>query len=117
MLRITLLFALGTPLGVLLSAANAQAWGAYHVGYTHVGPSGVYHYGHTAAAGPYGSYSGGHTSAYGAYGGAYHSGYSSGDRYGAYGAGYHYGYGGYSSGYRYGGAYGDAYRAGVYRRW
>jgi hypothetical protein len=102
-------------------APVANAWGAYHRGYTHVGPYGVQHYGYTAARGPYG---GGASMHYGAtgYGGA-HYGYGGGYHYGGYGAygGYH-GYaagGGYAvGGYHYGGAYGGAYgveRAGVYR--
>jgi len=89
----------------VLTPAQVDAWGAVHIGYTHVGPTGAYHYGRTAAAGPYGSYRGGSGGAYG-YGGASY-------RYGA-AAGYHPYGASYSGGYRYGGA---AYAGGVYRRW
>jgi hypothetical protein len=86
----------------LLTASKAQAWGACHVGYTHIGYGGVQHYGRTVGVGPYGGgYSAGRYGSYGAYGG-YRAGY------GGYG-GYHYaGYGG--------AAYGG-YRAGYYRAW
>jgi hypothetical protein len=50
-------------LAALLMPSRAEAYGAAHVGYTHVGPNGVYHTGHTVAAGPGGVYAGGHTSA------------------------------------------------------
>ena len=86
----------------LLTSTKAQAWGAYHVGYTHVGPEGVQHYGRTAAVGPYGAYSGGHYGAYGA-SGSYHAGYGESTRYGASSGGA-YRYGSTSYG-RYGGAY------------
>ena len=114
MLRKFLFLTLASAAMALVTSSQAQAWGAYHVGYTHVGYGGVQHYGHTSVAGPYGGYSGSHYGAYGA-GGSYHAGYGYGDRYGSYG-GYH--YGGYS-GYHYGGypAYGSEYRAGVYRAW
>src|SRR6267378_3095802 len=68
-----------TLLLLLLLAPKAPAWGGLHVGYTHVGPAGVDHYGHTAAVGPYG--------AYGRYGGAYHAGVHYGAPSGAYYAG------------------------------
>src|SRR3954447_3155379 len=57
-------------LAALLMPSEVGAWGAAHVGYTHVGPGGVYHTGRTVAAGPGGVYAGGRTGAYGAYGGA-----------------------------------------------
>jgi len=82
---------LGVVLAALVTAGEAQAWGAYHVGYTHVGPAGVYHYGRTAAVGPYG----------GAYARMPYSGYA-----GAYG------YGGFRAG-----VYGGAAAGGFYRRW
>ena len=115
MVRQFLLAGLAAAALLLATSTKAHAWGAAHVGYTHVGYGGVQHYGYTAARGPYGGYSGGHVSGYGYGGGSYHAGYGYGDRYGGYG-GYH--YGGYS-GYHYGGypAYGGAYRAGVYRAW
>jgi hypothetical protein len=103
MLRKALMLAAAATVLSLLTSASAQAWGAYHVGYTHVGYGGVYHYGRTYAGG-YGGYD-----RY-RYGGAYHyGGYGGYDRY-RYGGLYHYGgYGGLR--------YGDAYRAGFYRRW
>src|SRR5262249_9928567 len=108
MVRKTLIPALAAALVVLMLSSKAHAWGAYHAGYTHVGPNGVQHWGHTAVAGPYGAYSGGRAVGYGGYGARY-----------GYG-GYHYGGGAYG-GYHYGGfggvGYGGAYRAGYYRRW
>src|SRR5690348_3749657 len=102
MLRKALFLAAAATLLTLLTSAKAQAWGAYHVGYTHVGYGGVYHWGRTGYAG-YGGYD-----RY-RYGGAYHyGGYGDYDRY-RYGGLYHYGYGGLG--------YGDVYRAGFYRRW
>src|SRR5262245_66598529 len=82
-------------LATLLMPSKVDAWGAAHVGYTHVGPAGVYHTGRTVAAGPSGVYAGGRTGAYGAYGGAYRAGYG-----GAVG---------------YGGAYGGYYGGGCHR--
>ena len=110
MLRNVLLAATAAALATLLTPADASAWGAAHVGYTHVGPNGVYHAGRTAAAGPYGYRTTG--SRYGA-------------TYGGGAAGYRYGAGGTYGGYHYGGAYGGyravtpagGYRAGVYRAW
>ena len=116
MLHRTIALALSSTAALLITASEAQAWGAVHAGYTHVGPAGVQHYGYTAARGPYGGYSAGHVSAYGYGGGAYRAGYG----YGGYG-----GYNVYSPGYGYGGAavggyhygYGGVYGAGVYRRY
>jgi hypothetical protein len=116
MFRKSLFVAITAALAALLTPTDARAWGAAHVGYTHVGPSGVQHYGATAAHGPYGSYSGAHAGAYGYGGASYHAG-------GAYGAGA-YGAGGYHYNTGYGGAYhygavqtgGYGYAAGVYRR-
>src|SRR4029077_17718116 len=87
-------------LAALLTPSEAGAYGAAHVGYTHVGPNGVYHTGRTAVSTPYGARSYGHTNAYGYGGGAYHAGYSRGYGYGGGGYHYHYGYGG--GGYHYG---------------
>ena len=114
MFRKFLFLTLAAAAVALVTSSQAQAWGGFHVGYTHVGYGGVQHYGRTVGVGPYGAYSGAHYGSYG-YGGAYHAGYGYGERYGGYGA-YHYGgYGGYHyGGYPY---YGDAYRAGVYRAW
>ncbi|MCE9566971.1 MAG: hypothetical protein K8U57_33635 [Planctomycetes bacterium] len=124
MLRKSLFTAIAAALVALLSPSDAHAWGARHVGYTHVGPNGVTHYGHTAGVGPYGAYSGSHVSHYGA-GGDYRAGGGYGERYGAGYGGYHYGtgYGAYGAGY--GGAYhygtvqtgGYGYGPGVYRAW
>ncbi|HEY8504263.1 MAG TPA: hypothetical protein VIL46_06745 [Gemmataceae bacterium] len=88
-----------TTLAVLLLPSELGAWGAAHVGYTHVGPAGVFHRGRTAVAGPAGVRVGGHTSAYGAYGGAYRAGYA-GEV--GYGGGYRYQYRYGAAGARYG---------------
>jgi hypothetical protein len=119
MLRKLLIVIVVAGLTALVTPAKAHAWGAAHVGYTHVGPSGVYHYGRTAAVGPYGAYSGAHAGAYGYGGSSYHAGGAygyHGDSYGGYhyDSGYHYG-----GGYHYGSmSYGrEGYEAGVYRRW
>jgi hypothetical protein len=92
----------------LLMPSMVHAYGAAHVGYTHVGPSGVYHTGETAVRGPAGNtYVGGRTTEAG-YGGAYHTGgaYYGGGTYG----GYHYnaGYSGVG-GVRYGTTTGGVY--------
>jgi hypothetical protein len=87
MLRKTLVHLSAAILLAVTLSSSVQAWGAYHVGYTHYSPdTGLHHYGYTDAYRGYGA-----------------------DRYGAYG--YHYG------GYHYGayGAYGARY--GYYRRW
>jgi hypothetical protein len=57
-------------LAALLTPSKVDAWGAAHVGYTHVGPRGVSHAGRTAVAGPRGAAVGGRAGAVGA-GGAY----------------------------------------------
>jgi hypothetical protein len=92
MLRTIILSAAVAAVAALLTPSKAGAYGAAHVGYTHVGPNGVQHYGATAASGPHGTYEGSHTTAAGA-GGAYHAGYhtetGSGGSAAAYG-GYHY---------------------------
>jgi len=48
-----------SALVALSMPSKVDAYGAAHVGYTHVGPSGVYHTGRTAAYGPGGAYAGG----------------------------------------------------------
>jgi hypothetical protein len=86
MLRNILCVAVLTAAATLATSSTARAWGAYHVGYTHVGPSGVQHYGHTAGYGSNGAYSGSHYGSYNRSG--------SSDRYGSYkrsGSSYHYG--------------------------
>jgi hypothetical protein len=113
MLRKWVFLVIATVLAMLLTSSRAHAWGAYHVGFTHVGAGGIYHYGRTAAVGPYGAYSGAHYGAYGErYGGLY------GER---SGYGYHYSSPSYYGGYHYGGmTTGDfygGYRGGYYRAW
>lgn len=68
-------------LTLLATSSQAQAWGGYHHGYTHVGPYGAYHVGRTAGYGGYGGYR------YGGFGGNYYGGYPYG------------GYGGFRPGY------------------
>jgi hypothetical protein len=115
MLSKTVFLGLTAMLLALTCAREAQAWGAYHAGYTHFGAGGVYHYGTTAVAGPYGAYGGYRAGGVGAYGGGYHYGYG-GAAYGGYNSYYPNTYGGYAAGgYHYG--YGGAYGAGVYRAW
>jgi hypothetical protein len=84
MLRKSFFLAVTTLLLVLVTSTKAQAWGAYHVGFTHVGYGGIYHVGRT--------------------------GFVGGDRYGGYGYGGLYGgyrYGDVYGGYHYGGIYSD----------
>jgi hypothetical protein len=123
MLRKFLLLALAAPLLALGLTSKAQAWGAVHAGYTHVGPGGVYHQGYTAERGPYGGTSVQRSGGYAGYGGAggYHAEYGHTGYGGSYGAAY----GGYrsytpsySGGYAAGGYhYSGGYQAGVYRGW
>jgi hypothetical protein len=96
---------------LLATTAKVQAWGAAHVGFTHVGPNGVQHYGATEVRGPYGSYGGAH---YGAYGGgeSYHAGYGASSGYHPYTPTYS---GGYAAGGYHYGTFGPTYGAGVYR--
>lgn len=76
MLRRSIVLAFAALMVSLALSSKAQAWGAYHVGYTHYGPvTGLHHYGYTGAH-------------YGGYGGYHYGGY----HYGGYGGGYHYGY-------------------------
>jgi len=112
---------LAASVAVLLMPSAASAYGAAHVGYTHVGPNGVYHTGETVARGPGGTYVHGGTTAAGYGGGAYHSGYSAGYERGYGGAAYgaHYSTG--AAGYQYvpsysgGAAYGAGYHYGYVR--
>src|SRR5262249_12798046 len=86
-------------LAALLMPSKADAWGAAHVGYPHVGPGGVYHAGRTVAAGPGGVYAGGRAGGVGYGGGAYRAGYGGAVGYGGgYGGVYRGGYGGYYGG-------------------
>ena len=59
----------------LLTPSQVGAYGAAHVGYTHVGPSGVYHDGATAAGGSRGGLRRASTNRLRRGGGAYHAGY------------------------------------------
>ena len=100
---------------VMALPSVVTAYGAAHVGYTHVGPSGVYHTGETVSRGPGGTYattdrtyrgdtSGGATyereTSRGAYGGATEYHYTptyggatyGGATYGGATSSYHYGY-------------------------
>ncbi len=73
----------------LAMPSKIDAYGAAHVGYTHVGPGGVQHYGASAYHGPNASYAGAHRSAYGTSGGVYHAGYGGAAVHGSAGS-YHY---------------------------
>jgi hypothetical protein len=99
MLKNIVLLTAVAALACLMTPSVVRAYGAAHVGYTHVGPNGVYHTGETVASGPGGTYAGGHTTAVGAGGGEYHAGYGTATGYGGAYGGYH-----YSAGYA-GGAY------------
>jgi hypothetical protein len=114
-MRTRTLFLAAALLAALAAAPEAQAWGAYHVGYTHVGPGGAYHYGRTTAVGPYGAYSAGHVGGYGAYGGAYRYGYHYNYGGGPYTGTVHYAY--HYGGYPYGGYSASGMRIGYYRGW
>ncbi|QJW98576.1 hypothetical protein [Frigoriglobus tundricola] len=119
MVRNSFFAAVAAALVALLTPTGARAWGAAHVGYTHAGPNGVYHYGATAARGPYGAYSGSHAGAYGAGGASYHAGSASGYHSNT-GSGGAYHYNTASGGaYHYGTtpSYGYGYSSGVYRGW
>jgi len=108
----------------MLTYSDAQAWGGAHVGYTHVGPNGVYHCGATSVHGPYGSYGGVHVAGVSVHGGAAYGVHYGGAAYGVHyggavvGGAYHYSagyhacaYGGFHCGRTVG-----VYHAGVYRR-
>ena len=88
MRRQVLFLALGALALLAGTSAKAHAWGCAHVGYTHVGPNGVYHAGATEARGPGGAYGGYHEGG-AAYGGGYREGYG-GAAYGGAAGGYHY---------------------------
>ena len=82
MLRKTVFLAMAALAVSLATNSEAQAWGACHVGYTHVGYGGVQHYGYTGVHAGYGGYGGYHYGGYG-YGGYHYGGYGYGDaRYG-----------------------------------
>jgi hypothetical protein len=86
MLRQSFVLAFAAILVTFTQSSKAQAWGAYHVGWTHYSPiTGLHHYGWTGVRAGYGGYGG----LYGGYGGYHYAGY----HYGGYGYGrYHYGY-------------------------
>ena len=86
MLQRIVLPVIAAALAAVLIPSEVRAYGAAHVGYTHVGPNGVYHAGATEVRGGYGG------------AGAYHAGYGGA----SYGGGYHYS-AGYSGGAAYGG--------------
>ncbi len=80
-----LLGVVSAALMAVMMPSMVHAYGAAHVGYTHVGPNGVYHAGETVARGPGGAYAGGRTTAAG-YGGAeYRGGYGAAEHRGGYG--------------------------------
>ena len=102
MLRTTLFSACWVVLASAATTGEVHAYGAAHVGYTHVGPSGVQHYGATAVSTPAGHASTAHYGATTAGGVHYGTTTTHGATYG----GYHYG------------AYGTTTTsAGVYRRY
>jgi hypothetical protein len=133
MLRTRLCISAITALMALPSSASA--WGACHVGYTHVGPGGAYHCGWTGGAGFHGGFSTGLAGVYGYGGGAYHAGYGYGGAYrtayyggvapyyggayygGTYPAGYGYGGTGFAVAGIHAGGYYGGFHAGVYRPW
>jgi hypothetical protein len=92
--------AVAAALVLMALPSPGGAYGARHVGYTHVGPGGVYHTGRTAVAGPGGVRVGGSTTAAGYGGGVYRGGYRAGVGYGGAVGG--------AAGYRYAGGYGGA---------
>jgi hypothetical protein len=95
MLKKFFLAASTAALVALAVPSEVKAYGAAHVGYTHVGPNGAYHTGRTVASGPGGTYAGGRTTAHGAGGAAYRGGAAVG--------GARYGGGAAAGGYRYSG--------------
>lgn len=92
-----LLVPVAASLIAVLCPSEVGAYGAAHVGYTHVGPNGVQHYGATAANGPNGHYTTEHAGAYGN-NGAYRAGYGTANTPSGYHAAGGYDYH-YSSGY------------------
>ena len=70
MLRKTVILGATAMVVTLLTSGTAHGWGAFHAGFTHIGPAGAFHYGTTSVGGPYGAYSGAHYGAVGAGGGS-----------------------------------------------
>ena len=108
-IRSTIL-ALSALAAVLLSSAEVRAWGAAHVGYTHVGPAGVQHYGATAVNTPYRTGAAVSGPGGAAAAGTVHSGPYAGQKYFYTSPNSIPSYGGVGVG-------GTAYAAGVYRRY
>src|SRR5262249_28853019 len=78
MFKTLLLSATIAVVWLLSTPRELNAYGARHIGYTHVGPSGVYHAGRTVGYGPGGAFATGHTGAYGYGGNYYRGGYGAG---------------------------------------
>jgi hypothetical protein len=75
MFRKSVLIALTAIVVTLIQSSKLDAWGGYHVGYTHYSPyTGLHHYGYTGVSRGYGD---------SRYGGYRYGGYSSA-RYGYY---------------------------------
>ena len=74
MFRKSVLIALTAIVVTLTQSSKLDAWGGYHVGYTHYSPyTGLHHYGYTGVSRGYG------------YGGYHYGGYAGGGaRYGYY---------------------------------
>jgi hypothetical protein len=102
--------ALAATLVMFARPSHADAYGAAHVGYTHVGPNGVYHTGATATSGPGGVRVGGQTTAAGYGGAAYHS--SSGAAVGYGGSAAYHSSTTATTGYRYAPGYGGSVAGG-----
>jgi hypothetical protein len=78
MLRKITVLALAVLVATLLQAGQVLGYGGYHAGYTHVGPSGVYHAGATVGGGYGGGASHAGATAVGPGGSAYHTGTTAG---------------------------------------
>jgi hypothetical protein len=91
MLHRIIMLGLASAMATLLLPSQVDAWGVQHVGYTHVGPAGVYHTGATVGYGPGGVYGVNRTGASGYGVGGYHYGYG----YGVARPAYYYGYNGW----------------------
>ena len=105
MTRTMILSVFGAAALWLTSATPVLAWAAYHGGYTHAGPNGVYHVNETAVGGPRGGVAYGNVSHYGGTSTGYHYGDATRQGGAYYGTnGYH-----YSAGYS-GATYGGGVR-------
>ena len=77
MLRRTVFLVIAAVAVTLATSSKAEAWGAFHLGYSHYGPvTGFSHYGATRVGGAYGGAYGASAYHYGGYGrgGAYAAG-------------------------------------------